>query len=259
MWWIIGLVIGGIIGIANEILESLQKEVAVERKRWEDSYQQVLEEVCNRQGHIQNQLKTKKNILNFKELCDLHSTSIQIADRTYELLQGSRKTLDAMGRAIVETAKQRKILEQRKRNSSFWEKGGLEKQILSLHKLRDEILTPDKDKVKNQKNMLLSEVKKLNMQTSEIKILKNEIKKNDKKIRALEKSNYFEQCYEGKVKFFDANKGFGFISCNSSEISDVYFNQKQIQNQNFLNNNEKVKFIIKKNRKRTWAECVERL
>ncbi len=252
MWWVIGFVIGGIIGIANEILKSLQKEVAVERKRWEDSYQQILQEVRKQQSHIEKQIKTNRNILKYKELSVLHSASIKTADTTYNLLQGARKTLDAMGRAIVDTAKQRKLLEQRKRRASFWEKGNLEKQIVSLQKLRDQILIPDKDKVKAQRDRLSSEVKKLNKQTAEIRNLKEIIRIRNKEVREL------ESYVNGVVKWYEQNRGFGFISYNFGN-SEIYFNEKQIQGEPFLNKDDQVKFIIKKGNDKPWAKGVEKI
>lgn len=255
MWWVIGFVIGGIIGIANEILKSLQKEVAVERKRWEDSYQQTLQEVRKQQSYIEKQIKTNQNILKYKELSVLHSASIKIADTTYNLLQGARKTLDAMGRAIVNTAKQRKHLEQRKRQASFWGKGDLEKQIVSLQKLRDQILIPDKDKVKTQRDRLSSEVKKLNKQTAELRDLKEIIRKQNKEIKEY---NHLESYVNGVVKWYDQNRGFGFISYNLGK-SEIYFNQKQIQGESFLNEGDQVRFVIKKGNDKPWAKGVGKI
>jgi hypothetical protein len=134
VWWIIGIAIIGIYGIAQSILESLQKEVAVERKKWEDTYKQVEREVKQQQRIIEQKIHVSNNILNYQEISSLHAASIKVADITYALLQGARKTLDAMGRAIVEAAKQRKVLEHRKHNSMFG-RNEMEKQIVALHKL----------------------------------------------------------------------------------------------------------------------------
>jgi hypothetical protein len=99
----------------------------------------------------------------------LHRTSAELADHTYKNLNGARKTLDAMGNAIVETAQKRKEFEQRKRQAPNQEREQLEKEILSLHKLRDEILIPDKDKVKGERDQLLAKVQTLNKQTAELR------------------------------------------------------------------------------------------
>lgn len=175
MWWIVGLVISGLFGIAQGILETLQKEVAVERKRWEDSYYQFQSLVEEQNRVIEQKIQTNRNHLTYKEVSALYHSSIKAADRTYALLQDCRKTLDAMGNAIVQAARQRKELEARKRNAWPWEKNGLEKQIRSLHLLRDDILIPDKNKVKFQRDTLLGEVRRLNRQTAELRDMRKSL------------------------------------------------------------------------------------
>ncbi|HOC16535.1 MAG TPA: DUF1566 domain-containing protein [Bacteroidales bacterium] len=181
MWWIIGKIISGIIGVAAEILKRLQQEVSVERQRWEDSYSQLCEEIINQQQIIERKLGENKDQLTYKELSNLHSASIKSADTVYSMLKDARKTLDCMGQAIVDTAIERKALEQKKRGAFF--KGGLEQQIVSLHKLRDEILIPDKDKVKAQRDKLSKEVTKLNQQTAILRDLKNKLRKEGAPLR----------------------------------------------------------------------------
>lgn len=268
MWWIIGLVIAGIFGIAQKILESLQQEVAVERKRWEDSYQQVEREVQQQQRIIEQKLRTSIELLQYQEVASLHSASIKLADTTHSLLQGSRKTLDAMGRAIVETAKQRKALEQRKRES-FFGRGELEKQILALHKLRDEILVPDKDKVKAQRDRLLYEVQRLNRQTAELRELKKQISERNQRVALIahqERENkrlvkvqqqQLESWVMGTVNWYDEQKGFGFITPNAGG-SDVYVNSKQLRGITSLSKGDQVKFVLRSG-DRPWAANVTKL
>lgn len=245
MWWLIGLAIVGIFGIAQTILESLQQEVAFERKKWEDNYQQVEKSVKQQQQIIERELQRSIETLQYSQLCSLHSASIKIADTTYGLLQGSRKTLDAMNRAIVEAAKQRKILEVRK-HKAVWGGGNLEKQIIALHRLRDEILIPDKNRVKAQRDTLLQEVHKLNRQTADLR----ELKKRFSNTKQIESWAY------GIVKWYDSHKGFGFISQLNSE-QEIYFNKKQVTSSITLNQGEKVKFILKI-ADRPWAERITR-
>jgi hypothetical protein len=74
-----------------------------------------------------------------------------------------------MGKAIVDTAVKRKEFEDRKRAAPSREREGLEKEIQSLHQLRDTVLTPDKDKVKGERDQLLAKVRMLNMQTGQLR------------------------------------------------------------------------------------------
>jgi len=256
MWWIVGLVIG-IIGIADEILKSLQQEVAVERKRWEDSYQQVLKEIIRQQSVIEQKLRENRALLKYAEISDLHSASIKLADLTHSLFEGSRKTLDAMGRAIVNTAVQRKTLEQRKRSSYLWEKDNFEKQIVSLHKLRDEILIPDKNKVKTQRDNLLAEVRRLNKQTAELRDLKKTIRDKNSFIREQEKILNIQKYHSGVIKIYKETEGFGFISPNNGG-SDIYLNKKHIRGSVDIKKGDTVQFVLREGDK-PWADSVTRL
>lgn len=285
MWWIVGLAIVGIFGIAQVILDSLREEVARERKQWEESYQTLEAEVRQYQRLLDQKLKVTQSAYNCQELIDLHHVSTKAANSTYSLLEGSRKTLDAMGRAIVNAAKQRKQLERRKRNAWPWEAAKLEKEIRSLHKLRDEILIPDKDKVKAQRNRLLGEVRRLNKQTAQLRDMirdhcgsqgvawynalmkRTEIRReNRERAKAglpplplpSSRSRLPESRVRGKVKWYDRTKGFGFIIPDTGQ-QDVYVGQKNLQGISYLNKGDRVEFVIRKGAKGPWAAKVVKL
>ena len=166
MWWALR-VISGIFGAAQDILDALRKEAAKERKQWEDDYKERETAILKMQKNIDAELKKRKMDVN--QLRKLHRTSAELADHTHKNLEGARKTLEAMGNAIVNTAVRRKELEDRKRLAPVREREAIEKEIQSLHKLRDAVLTPDKDKVKGERDQLLAKVRMLNMQTGQLR------------------------------------------------------------------------------------------
>jgi len=286
MWWIIGLVIAGIFGIAQAILDSLRKEVSVERQRWETSYRQVEQEVLKYQRLLDQELRAVQHIYDFKKLTELHYASFQVANSTHDLFNDAWKTLDAMGRAIVNAAKQRKILEQRKRNAWPWERSQYEREIQSLHKLRDEILIPDKDRVKADRNRLLSEVQRLNKQTAMLRDMIRDrcgsqgvdwynSRMERTRIRQLNRERAkqglsplplpaekprLESKVRGTVKWYDRNRGYGFIALDNGG-PDVYVNRKNLSGIAYLNESDRVEFVIRPGSKgqSDWAANVIKL
>lgn len=285
MWWILGLLIAGIFGVAQLILDSLRSEVAVERQRWETSFKQTEAEVLKYQRLLDEQLVVAQWTRDFAKLSDLHHASQRVADATHGLLGDARKTLDAMGRAIVNAAQQRKVLEQRKRGAWFWEAGQLEKEIQSLHTLRDEILVPDKDRVKAERDHLHQEVTRLNQQTAMLRDMirdrcgpqgrewydalmqRTEIRRlnRDRVKQGLapiplpnSRPRQLETRIRGSVKWYDRNKGFGFITPDNGG-SDVHVSRSNLQGATFLQQGERVEFVVKQGDRGPWAASVRRV
>ena len=63
---------------------------------------------------------------------------------------------------------------------------------------------------------------------------------------------------EGKVKFFNSEKGFGFISPNGGG-TDLFFHISEVENQEILENNDKVFYEVGKSKKGTCAVKVARI
>lgn len=285
MWWIIGFIIAGIFGIAQAILDALRSEVAVERQRWETSFQQTEAEVIKYQRLLDTQIATAQWTYDFAKLSELHFASQRVADATHGLLNDAWKTLDAMGRAIVSAAQQRKILEQRKQTAWPWEAGKLEAEIQSLHKLRDDILLPDKDRVKAERDRLHAERERLNQQTGMLRdmirdrcgpqgrewynalIARTEIRQINRE-RAKQgltplpmpgtQPRQLEARIGGTVKWYDSAKGFGFIAPDSGG-PDVHVSQKNLQGIASLRQGDRVEFVAKQGGKGPWAASVTRV
>lgn len=236
LWWIAGFIL---YGIANSILRELQYEVAIKRERWENLYEELEQEVEAQQELLEEEIESAEEDINYKQISLLHSQSIELADRVYSLLNDSRETLDAMGNAIVNAAKQRKILQQRNREAPYDEKNAIQEEIDGLYELRDDVLIPDKDIVKEQRDSLLRKVRKLNKQTAQLRDLKADLRSEQRQHR---KSIKKERCM-GNVKFYDQKKQFGFIKTDSCD-NDVYVNGKQLRNVEKLKTGDSVTFIL---------------
>lgn len=246
LWWLAELIL---IGIANSILRDLQYEVASKRERWENQYEELEQEVVAQQLVLEDEIFSAQEDVSFHEIRALHSQSVELADRVYSLLGDSRETLDAMGNAIVDAAKQRKILQQRRKEVAYGDRQSIQDEIEGLIELRDDILIPDKDTVKEQRNSLLQKVQSLNKQTAMLRDMKEEIRLEEKETKKKKRRA------TGVVKFYNSEKQFGFIKSDSSE-RDVYVNVKQLQNTNSLKAGDHVTFVIMSGEK-PWASQVE--
>jgi len=169
MWWVVNLALSGIVGVAKVILEGLRREAARERQEWERKYREYEQTVRRQQQEIAKELRKRQTAIDIARLRNLHHASVTLADQVHLSLTGARKTLDALGQTIVKIAIERKNLEDKKRSAPNHERSRLQDEIMSLHLLRDDVLTPDKDKVKTQRDTLLFQVKELNMQSAQLR------------------------------------------------------------------------------------------
>lgn len=178
-------------GEGQRIIRSLQRRAQKQRKDWESQYRAKEKELQRKQQEIESilasqrkkandrvkkkgqqasgKIKTAESQIDFQTLTQLHRASHLEADSTHELLSGAREVLDALGEAIVDAAKSRKNLESRKRSAGSSEAAQLEVYITGLHDLRDRVLTPDKDRIKGERDRLLGEVRSLNARTASLR------------------------------------------------------------------------------------------
>ena len=125
--------------------------------------------VANQLRQIEVQAQSSYRFLSVTELTMMHSQSKQAADLADGALKQAQSALDAMGTSMVETARQRQALERQARTVSGAERASLEREINSLHQLRDVHLVPDKDRLKRQRDLLRSEVTRLNRRAGELR------------------------------------------------------------------------------------------
>lgn len=199
-------------GTASRLLTNLVGRAGTERDRWASEYQAISQQAEALNRSIELQVANNQEAVTYARASQLHRESIQVADSAHAAFRNAHAALDALSEAIVETAKQRKRLEDlKRRTASTLERQALQAEIEDMHRLRDEILIPDKDRVKAQKNHLLAEVRRLNMRTAGLR----DIRRQRLAIEA--------PPTRATVKWYSPEKGYGFVT---TSMGDAYLSSK---------------------------------
>lgn len=294
IWWLIVGIIGGVIGVANAILNRLRNTAAKQRQRWANEYQAVERQIQQYDRQIQYKLQEAQYTVDFHVLTNLHFESMKIADHAYELLKDSRVALDAIGNAIVEAAKEknRLIAEKRSLPSYSSRKPQLEQEIGALVELGNQ-LYPDKDQLKTQRDHFHNQVAQFNARTHTLKLAirdrcgergqdwfrrleaRTSIREENRRrqlaglpllsmpesIKSPPKLNQrprLVQKTRGTVKWFDAQKGFGFITPDDGQ-PDIHVNRNNLVNAKELAKNDRVEFERMQGDKGPWARNVQKV
>lgn len=204
----------GLAGIASSLLDHLQRRAGRQRDEWAAKNQSLAGEVDRLNRTIEQEFAFAYGNLDYARARVLHSEAVALANTAHDAFATAQAVLDALGETIVQTAIQRRQLEQRKRSSrSQLDRASLQREIDDMHRLRDEYLIPDKDRVKAEKNRLLEQVRVLNRRAGQLR----EVRSQRLQIEA--------PLIEGRVKFFDAQRGFGFIA---TQLGDAYLHRKLV-------------------------------
>lgn len=294
IWWLVVGIIGGIIGIANKILSSLRSSAAKERQRWENEHRVVENQIQQYEAEIQQKLREAQYTVDFHVLANLHFESMKIADHAYGLLKDSRVALEAIGNAIVETAKEKNRLIAEKRSIFFnpRKERELEEEISALVDLSNHLF-PDKNQLKAQRDHFHSQVQEFNSRTHTLKLAirdrcgekgqdwynrleaRTSINQQNRvraasglPLLAMPESTKAPQKpkpaprvvpkIKGTVKWFDSSKGFGFITPDDRQ-PDVHVNQKNLSGVSSLNQNDRVEFERMTGDRGPWARNVKRI
>ncbi len=165
-WWLVPV---ATVGAAAAIWAIFDREARDARNQWERDWKRVQRSVEDHRRNIQRNLNRAQTSYDFHLLVDLHFSSFRVADHAYSSLRDARKSLDAMGKMLVQAKHRKNELIQKKRAAPFEERQQIQAEIDILTELRDDIF-PDKDAVKQQRDELHSELKRLNNQTHQLKI-----------------------------------------------------------------------------------------
>jgi len=168
MWEIVGGIAIGIAGMA--LLEVLNEEAGREKRRWESKRREVERDIEYHRSNIKNHINEAQWICDFHTLCNLHYSSVKIADEAYKLLQDSKKSLHSIGNTLVQAKKQiNDLYNKRKMTSDKEEAMRITQEINGLKSLRSQLF-PQKDQLKNERNLFYEKVKQLNSQTRNLKL-----------------------------------------------------------------------------------------
>jgi CspA family cold shock protein len=264
IWWLVVAAIGGVLGIANAILNRLRQTAAVERQRWRNEYQQLEREVVRYEQQIAQKVREAQYTVDFHQLTQLHYESMKTADHAYRLLSDARVALDAIGVAIRDAGREKnRLIAEKRRTFSPFKKSQLEQEISALIELRRQLF-PDKDQLKAQRNRFHEQVKRLNAQTHALKnairdrcgpqgqdwYRRSEERTRRKKLGLPPKAG--EARARGRVKWYDRNRGYGFIAPNDGG-QDVHVGRKNLRGVRSLEAGDTVEFSIRYGKKGPWA------
>lgn len=270
VWWLAIALSLGALGIANAILRRLRETASVERERWEREYEELERKVIHYEEQIRQKIQAARDTVDFHILTQLHYESIQTANLAYGLLKDARVALDAIGVAIRDagTEKTRLIAEkQRTRNPS--RHADLEKEINALIELRNHLF-PDKDTLKAQRDRFHGHVKRLNAQTSALKLAIRDRcgargvdwynrleERTDRRRKGLPAATH-DRRERGRVKWFDPDREYGFIEPDQGN-EDVHVSAKNLRGTRSLRENDRVEFTRRVGQKGAWAAEVRKV
>ncbi len=197
---------GALDWLTHGALDVLLGKVEAGRQQWSHEYAEVHASLARQNARLDAALGRDAVPLTYQDLSLLHRQSAEQADLAHAAFASAQRVLDALGESIVETAKQRKTLERRVLDAKGFERRQLEESIEGLHRLRDQHLVPEKDRIKADKKRLLAELRRLNRQTAELKALRT---------AQAEIESPLVPC---AVKWFDSNKGYGFLLCQQGDV-----------------------------------------
>jgi len=166
MWWLIPIGVG----VAGKLIyDYLSGEERDARERWERKRVQVQRSVEEHRRQIEEHIAEAQQSYDFHFLTSMHHSSFIVADAAYRLLVDARTSLTGIGKMIVATKEKRDSLEKDiKATKDRTKKMTLRADLKEVTELRKGFFN-DKDRVKEQRDSLHSEVKRLNAQTSELK------------------------------------------------------------------------------------------
>lgn len=166
MWWLIPIGVG----VAGKLIyDYLSGEERDARDRWERKRVQVQRSVEEHRKQIEEHIAEAQQSYDFHFLTSMHHSSLIVADAAYKLLQDARTSLTAIGKLIVAAREKRDSLEKEvKGTRDRTKKLAFRDELKEVVELRRAFFN-DKDKVKEQRDGLYSEVKRLNAQTAELK------------------------------------------------------------------------------------------
>lgn len=169
MWWLIPIGVG--VGL-KLLYDAVSEEEYEARERWEDKREEVERSIEEHQTNIEEHINQAQRSYDFHFLIDLHFSSMKVANSAYQILDDANSSFNGMSKMLKKSKEQRTALQSELENAkdSKDKKAIYEviEQLKMVNDLRKNVFA-DRDKMKAQKEQFLSEVKRLNNQTRELK------------------------------------------------------------------------------------------
>jgi len=172
MWWLIPIGIG--VGL-KLIYDAVTEDEREARYSWEEKRVQVENSIESHRRNIEEHLSHAQYCYDFYVLVDLHYSSMQVADTAYRLLDEAKKSFSGMTKMIEKAKEQRTVLEtelNQLRSTKPKDANAIKASVnqLKLINQMKRSIYDDRDKVKAQREALLTEVQQLNNRTRELKL-----------------------------------------------------------------------------------------
>jgi len=128
------------------------------KAEWQRKSQAAKDDITRHNQTINAAMGKARNIAHAWQLKSEHTTSVQLADKTYDLLQQARDNLAAIGRALVALREERDRLQQLN-------------AVNELNRVRQarKALFADKDELLEQRNQLKAKLDELNLNSRRLK------------------------------------------------------------------------------------------
>lgn len=169
MWWLIPIGVG--VGL-KLLYDTVSEEEYEARQRWEDKREEIERSIEEHQRNIEDHINQAQRSYDFHFLIDLHYSSMKVANSAYQLLDDAKSSFNGMSKMLKKSKEQRTALQSElEKAKKAKDKNAIHEVIEQLKMLNDlrKNVFADRDKVKVQKDQFLSEVKRLNNQTRELK------------------------------------------------------------------------------------------
>lgn len=170
MWWLVPVGVG--IGI-KLIYDAVSDAERSARQRWETKRAEVEKSVEEHRRNIEAHIAKAQSSYDFHFLVDLHFSSMKVADSAYSLLRDADSSFNGINK-MLKKAKERKIELQQSLDAARQNKNNRKEiqdfieQLKMVNEIRKSAFD-DRDKVRQQKDGFLAEVKRLNLQTMRLK------------------------------------------------------------------------------------------
>lgn len=160
------------VGVGAWIYNSVSENERQAERRWKEKKAEVEKSLVEHRQNIEHHIKQAQSSYDFQFLVDMHYSSVKVADAAYKLLVDSRDSISGINK-MLNNAKQRKTtleneLQIARNNKNKSEIHSIISELKVVNELRKELFL-QKDNLLVQKNSFFEEVKRLNIQTSELK------------------------------------------------------------------------------------------
>ena len=167
-WWAIGGL--ALLGVGTAaILSSVSKEEREARERWAVKHSEAEKTVEEHRKNIEAHIRAAQASYDFHFLTNLHFSSLRVADNAFGLLNDARSSLATIYQILDRIAEQKNIQKSLLSSTMPQNRKIIFSEISSLNEFKSSVLG-DLSKVKPQREHLLSEVKRLNEQTRNLKM-----------------------------------------------------------------------------------------